>query len=577
MRFLVLIICLQVSLHMLWAAPTAIEQRHDQQLGPEFFQSLVERAGQLRAMFLDVKGEKSQIVLYGRFRPDLAAFDLRLKLPATGEKYLTKKVRLLPKMRFWARRRDGSILYKRGLMFRGHVGSVRVEYVSHYEEEEQPYLCDAGHLRLMIWSYEDLLRKKGVWQSILASILQPTFVRVAKVVPFDKYYFNRPSYFGHVQEYLGQGPLLDDFIALPITHKVTLNKAVRDWSKKGVADRKLCLRLLQPFAPLLSQDERVKLELVPDFVRLRPIHLSQSDLACGQNVYVFFTAGTGINYFDDPWQSERKNIPSPRFIFDQSLAFYDEVQLYPSYAIATDGGHNSRFAEINELQGEKALDEARLNGRPAFMDLARRAEYWHELEEQLGNYGLLNDSPVLELEGGFQFWQQSFRGNVVNNELRLTGAAYPLYESSALIVPKGQRQAYLSGYASLVSTGAALPYIGGVHYRDYFIEAVADTDQAMRCAVFEEMVRRCRPTLWQLLRRARKKDDGFVFYYRVAKMGDKLFARLKRKFYSSRAIARDKQRRHHWQRWMKQRRCGKDEVPAKQRFLKAYKEWRVSE
>ena len=130
------------------------------------------------------------------------------------------------------------------------------------------------------------------------------------------------DYFGRVERLLGTsrsafGP--QPF--LPATHKISLHKKILNHEEKKNRDHRLCLRLLRPGYPLLSQDERVKQGMVPSSFNLDLKRLAGSDIVAGQNINVFLTLGPGVNYFDDPCLASRRNIPSPRFVYHPSIYF----------------------------------------------------------------------------------------------------------------------------------------------------------------------------------------------------------------------------------------------------------------
>ena len=505
-----------------------------QRIDCSFFSSCVHNPDQERAIFLRSSADSQPLIMYVSWLEKRETMRFRTSLGSVTETLLSSVIKTLSGTLYHARKGDGAPFYIRGRALKGSVSIghgcalAEVMYVPRFSgtRSNDAFICDLGYLQVDVAGDAVFTspRADELFETLLAALFKSGTVTVMEGIELNRYYFNRQNYRGQVTRLEGElETILGARAMFPATHKVTFYKRVRDWTTRKAKDRVLCLQLLRHDYPLLSQDERVKQGMVPAAFNLNPATLHNSDMAAGQNIHVFLTLGPGINYFDDPWREERRNVPGPRFVYSRAVYFFRRLQVYPSYSIAPLKSGVYRFDAINQYQvsDDDLPHPAEAAREPVYMDMSRRMAVLQSLTKSLLDYGLLNDTA--ELNPGFTFRGKRFRGNVVNNEVRLFNASYPVFETMALIVPAAMKAEYMAGYEEMMRLHGAPRFINGIHYEDYFIEAPLSTDAGMRMAYLELLLRESDRLMFRLLRRSRgSKRSVRPGYFVLAKICERL-------------------------------------------------------
>ena len=513
-----------------------------QRIDCSFFSSCVHYPDQERAIFLRTSVDSQPLIMYASWLEKSETMRFRTSLGTVTETLLASVIKTLSGTLYHARKEDGSPFYIRGRALKGsvsidHSGALaQVMYVPRFSgtRSNNAFICDLGYLQVDVAGDAVFTspRADELFKTLLSVLFKSGTVTVMEGVELNRYYFNRLNYRGQVTRLEGElDTVLGGRAILPATHKVTFYKRVHDWTTRKAKDSVLCLQLLRSDYPLLSQDERVKQGMVPAAFNLNPATLHNSDMAAGQNIHVFLTLGPGINYFDDPWREERRNVPGPRFVYSRAVYYFRRFQVYPSYSIAPlkSGVYRFNLYQVSDDDLPHPVDATR---EPVYMDMSRRMAVLQSLTQSMLDYGLLNDTA--ELNPGFTFRGKLFRGNVVNNEVRLFNASYPVFETMALIVPAAMKAEYMAGYEEMMQLHGAPRFINGIHYEDYFIEAPLSTDAGMRMAYLELLLKECDRLMFRLLRRSRgSKRSVRPGYFVLAKICERLIRSEGKVFFTS--------------------------------------------
>lgn len=543
------------------------DRLYPQTLDEQFFHELQRETGQERALFLDISGREA--VFYIRhddkgwlLRGSLEPFESSLveRFFARGEELIYAPVKS-----------DGSPLYQRGrasrVNFRLSNGrQVSIIHVPHFvnDEANDCFVCDAGYVEARLGS---IIPAEAELKELLAAISQGA-ISIRSQVALNRYYMHRDNYLGPVERFAGEKH--DNLLAGPI-HKVTLYKNLRDNELKKKNDRMLVFDLLIEQRFLFSQDLRLKMGLVPASVVLKPENIENSDIGSGQNHMVFLSLGPGINYFDDPWMAERLNVPCPRMIFHRDTCRYEKLQVFPTYSIAPEASGIGRLLAINRFQnsGGKLL-----NGlvTAVWADYSRKQSFFENVEQALCRYGLINDSA--DLEPGLHFEEEFFRGNIVNNEIRLFEALAVRDLLTALIIPPDTKKQYLHHYRKTLTD--AIPHWDfncGIHFEDLFIEAPVASDKGFRAAWIKMLLRETHPVLFRLLKEAKIQGREKAFLKIASYVSDSA-ARFGREFFLTDSLRRfrelDKQRNELWLDYLEAFRERRPEAGA---ILDSYREF----
>ncbi|EKD81662.1 MAG: hypothetical protein ACD_39C01701G0001 [uncultured bacterium] len=278
---------------------------------------------------------------------------------------------------------------------------------------------------------------------------------------------------------------------------------------KSEKDRQLTINLIAHEKFLYSQDMRLKLGMVPGFVTINWQYIDNTDIGSGQNHLVFLSSGPGINYFDDPWQQARKNIPCPRLFFHRDLANLARIQLYPTYSIAPQAKGTGRLAAINSFQTE-IFNDSDLSKTVIWSSTEFKTRILTTIENLLCQYGLTNDST--DLTPGFEFAGQYHNGNPANNEIRLSQFTAVRDYLTAVIVPANTSRIYQQAYENeLASTSRHWQYNCGIHYNDLFCEAVESTDKGFRSSWLMLQLKESHPTIYRILTNASQSSKTKAF------------------------------------------------------------------
>lgn len=476
-----------------------------QRLDPAFFEQLIARKGQERAVFLAADNRES--IFYMRYAAD--GFIMRGQLEASEDRLFEAAFEKAENVIFSPLKADGNPLYRRGTARRLNLrlSGGRAASAIHVPRiidgvPNECFVCDVGYVEIALGSTPPSESELNE----LFGRLTAGAMKLCPQVALNRYYMYRDNYLGPVEKFAAAE--YRDLLAGP-THKVTFYKFLRDNQLKAHKDKKLTIGLLAEHRFLLSQDLRLKLGMVPATVVLKPENLYNSDLGSGQNHMVFLTIGPGINYFDDTWQQSRENIPCPRMIFHRDACRLEKMQVFPTYSIEPEEKGIGRLRFINGFQNGPAVRNASFT-EAVWPDENRKRQFLGKIEEALCGYGLLNDSP--DLEPGFVFEDRLFKGNVVNNELRLHHALAVRDLMTAVIIPPGMKNSYDLHYRiAMHGTVSHWDFNCGIHYRDLFVEATEPSDKAFRAAWLMLVLRETHPTAYRLLKTARSGGQKMAF------------------------------------------------------------------
>lgn len=475
-----------------------------QRLDQAFYEQLSANRGQERAVFLTA-GQR-EIIFYMRYAE--SGFVLRGQLESSEERLLTSAFEEAENVIFLPLKADGTPLYRRGTARRLSLKLsgdrvAAVVYVPRFINgvANDCFVCDAGYIEISPGSTPPSESEL----SELFGRLTAGAMTLSRQVALNRYYMYRDNYLGPVERFAtAEYP---DLLAGP-AHKVTFYKSLRDNRLKAHKDKKLTIGLLAEHRFLLSQDLRLKLGMVPSTVVLKPENLENSDLGSGQNHMVFLTLGPGINYFDDPWQQPRENVPCPRMIFHRDACRFEKMQVFPTYSIEPGVKGVGRLQFINGFQNGRACNASFTEA--VWPDENRKSHFLEKIEDALCRYGLLNDSP--DLEPGFVFEDRCFKGNIVNNELRLHHALAVRDLMTAVIIPPGMKNSYDLHYRiAMLGTAPHWDFNCGIHFQDLFIEAVEPSDKAFRAAWLMLVLRETHPAVYRLLKNARAEGRKMAF------------------------------------------------------------------
>jgi hypothetical protein len=137
------------------------------------------------------------------------------------------------------------------------------------------------------------------------------------------------------------------------------------------------------------------------------------------------------------------------------------------------------------------------------MDMKSRDLYLGRLEETLIEYGLLNDSPETEI--GFSFSGQEFRGNPVNNEVRIPEALSLFDLVQLIVIPKGSYSLYEDSFHKALNG-----YLCGIPIRQVFQEAPFNTDKGFRIAFLLHLLKKSRPGLARFSKVMNFNEDSLI-------------------------------------------------------------------
>jgi hypothetical protein len=538
------------------------EKLYVQNLNAEFFRGIMKSGFQPAAFFMHVPFSAKPLIFHC-FRKSLRNgdnvsaiaskrdffFELRTRLCPEEAKFMDMEIMAGILESFRGFRRDGSVFYKRGFQkrFTWNIPScgctVEVSFVpfSIGREVNDAFACDLGELKIIIPSIH-LLESHCNFSQLFHGVFSSDCI-VPTSISADGYFLDRSSYSGYAR-----GLIINDLDRilnsgfLLANHKMTLNKHIDNSTQKYCLDMEQCLSFFESGNAVLSQDERLKRAMVPEWVELRPERIPQTDIGTGQNVFVFLSMGSGINYFDDPWKKERQNLPAPRFVYSPLICWMAGNQFYPSYSIDCGGKGAERLNAINSFQTGNTAECS----LPVEMDAGAREAYLKEMERRLLEYGLLNDSPVLEK--GFLFQGKLFTGNIVNNEVRVREFSNIPFETMHLIIPpcidksdaetspensmsyfREYEKRFIQRRKTKFSSISRIPNIsndlnnlaetegipifadtlirrfpGGTPWREYFFQSGQADDKSMRAAYLEIILMRTHAMLARLLRLSRR-------------------------------------------------------------------------
>ena len=489
-----------------------LTRNFEQRINNSFLQDLLDNPNEYRATFYKNQFYSELIILYLSYSPKGKCFILRGNIPAAIEQDLNSAIFSGKLDDFIGFKKNNKPLYKKGKAYIGQAklkGKKRFKFVfAPHKINKIPnnsFISDLGYLEARIPS--DTINNATELKNVLKCIFQKK-TQLVKQVQYNSYYCFRDNYFGRVHKLdadsLSQARATS--FLLP-SHKLTFNKRIKDWAKKKQKDIQICLKIMFEDRYLLSQDERVKRKWVPGFVKLNQKRIANTDIGSGQNHLVFLSIGPGINYFDDPWKTPRKNIPCPRIIFTPEILSFNDYQIYPSYSIDSKKTGDNRCFEINKFQNITPWKTRKTN----WISKSAKKPLISSIEAKLLKYGLTNDSA--DLEPGFKLAAKQFNGNIVNNEIRFNQTVSIKDLTYRIIIPPGSKQDYLQYAASYINNHSTLhkDYICGQKLTDLFIEAPSSDDKGFRIAYLMILLQQTHPQLYRLFRISMPNKGGLNF------------------------------------------------------------------
>lgn len=513
-----------------------LDAKFKQSLDKKFWSELKSNPEKERAVFLEYGSTDFPLITYLRRHDKSGFFILRGNLPQDCEKFFARTLASARKQKFAPLKSNGEPLYRYGTVFKGTAPgnpAMQWQYVPHrvQGQENQCFVSDLGYFELRF--------KPG--QNIPAQALIEFLhffssgrLSLSKEVRLNRYYLFKEDFWGPV-DYFAAASLQQamEISAFMPTHKLTMNKHVNKWQKKHKLDLKLVFELLAEEDYLLSQDNRLKLGMVSGKVRLNLSRIAHTDIGSGQNQLVFLSIGPGINYFDDPWLQPRRNLPCPRLIFNQAALALSQLQVYPTYSIAPPGKGEKRLQAINRFQTILSdPDFSEVPGRlPAWLGFNLRKTMFEIIEDAVCEYGLTNDSP--DLTPGFKILEQSFNGNLINNEIRIY-QGIPLHSFlCAVIVPPGSESSYQNRYAQeFLNRSEHWQFVAGTYFKDLFVSAPTPDDKGFRAAWLGWHMQFSHPTLARILELARtmQKSSSEI---KISESLGRIIAREKTAFFKT--------------------------------------------
>lgn len=355
----------------------------------------------------------------------------------------------------------GNTIYRKSREFFGESHRVRFYYTPHENSslDEEAFLNDRGRS----------------WVSFRVSSMKAAVSIMTELsLKYDLY----PDMTDLCQE---QIPLPNLKIPLPETvlfgsHKMTRNRNCADVEEKLALDIADVVQFVKHLR-LLSARRRLEEGKVLETTKVRMNEIDDSDIGSGQNHLVYMSLGSGINYYDVPWQSKNKGLPSPRLIFRNVFSNALFTEYYPRNSWDTLSKGYSRYAEILSFQGDRFSETV--------MSPSRRSKFLHDLSLALCEQGIANAEVAEKAE--FRFWNLTGAGNFINNEIRVPEEADLDNLIVGIAVPKGTGNAYKSA----LSRAGFSPEI--------VFEAPLEGDRGMRLAYMQCLADRKFPCAGRLL------------------------------------------------------------------------------
>ena len=484
------------------AAALNLDRLFPQPLEDDFFSDLKSHTGNERAVFVELAGVEKTFYL----RHTGEHFLFHSSLSEAEEKLLQPQIFAGKKTLFSPLKQNGEPLYEKGAAC---ISDWQSDEESQWqflyvpfnvaEKNNDAFVSDLGYLQITIDAA--YLRSKREFEAILKSLFGRN-AKICRQVRLNRYYLYRDNYYGPVEFIQDR---TSENIIFPPVHKATLNKSISDWHDKTEKDRDLVINLIARERYLYSQDMRLKMGMVPGFVKISWEHIDNTDIGSGQNHLIFLSSGAGINYFDDQWKQARQNVPCPRMYFHPELANLERIQLYPTYSIEPKEKGTGRLLAINLFQNS-ARHPADMTTEVIWSTTDFKARILPAIEDSLCQYGLTNDSP--DLESGFVFKRCFFNGNPVNNEIRVYESVAVRDYLTSVIVPVGSAETYCRSYMNeLANTCQHWEYNCGIHFSRLFIEAAASNDKGFRITWLMQQLKKSHPALFRLLVRAQFQNS----------------------------------------------------------------------
>jgi hypothetical protein len=479
-----------------------IDRLQQQKLDKFFVAELRNNPEKERAIFFEVEGSNELVILYASSKPEQGKFVMRGNLLESLDKFITDRFSKAKIKLFSPLKKDSTPLYEYGRSLVFEINHATCFYVPYRFNncDNECFVSDLGYFKVQ-FSTSD--KNFAAMVEKIIDEFSSGRMKLAKKVALNRYYLFQDNYFGPVHHFYPVSLKAAQNIATfcPV-HKLTMNKHISEKKIKSEADKQLLFKLMTEDKFLLSQDQRLKRNMVPSFVRLNWSRIKETDIGSGQNHMVFLSIGPGINYFDDPWKQPRKNIPCPRIIFDKAVFGLEEIQIFPTFSIEPECIGEKRLQAINEFQYLDQKTDLKLNRLAKWLPDKNRKRIIDKVENALCEYGLVNDSA--RLRPGFYLFNKWFNGNIVNNEVRVKDGLSVYSLINGVIVPPGTRHEYLNAYiCHFKNQSLHWQYIDGKRFTELFVEAPTADDKGFRTAWLRWHLQFYHPSLVRILDFAR--------------------------------------------------------------------------
>jgi hypothetical protein len=507
---------------------------------------LLDHPGRERPIFIGPAATGKVRVIAGlRYDKQSNRFILRGNLPEDLEASLKLEQRNLKSGLFSPAKKNGEPLYRYGTTLSPQSADMpqpdfaKWFYVPHHVngEPNKCFVCDLGYFE---FSFAAAPAQIASRLNFLIAEFSQNRLKICKKVPLNRYFLFKDNFWGPV-DYFAADSIAEamELATINPSHKLTLNKHLKDWRSKSAEDIRLVFELLDREEYLLSQDYRLKLGLVPDFVRINFSRIDNTDIGSGQNQMVFLSIGPGINYFDDPWQQPRRNLPCPRIIFNVPLLAQMQIQLFPTYSVEPKGSGESRLQAINAFQKLFPPSISSGDRLPVWAGQKSRKTSIAAIENALCSYGLLNDSA--ELSPGFFLEGKNYNGNIVNNEVRMANGLSLRSFLAAIIVPPQTLTEYQHNFIRhFYNRTPHWQFIAGTHFKDLFIAATTADDLGFRLAFLFRQLQFSHPLLARIIKKSRAENRPQA-EKKIAAAIDRLIQRYQTQFFAT-PIARHRRR-----------------------------------
>lgn len=267
-----------------------------------------------------------------------------------------------------------------------------------------------------------------------------------------------------------------------VSHKLTGNRRIKEAEAKLLKDMKSIVDLLK-YSRLSSYRRRISEGRVSEYSQLRMNEVEDSDIGSGQHHLVYISLGSGISYYDSPWNTAEVAMFAPRLLLRNVFADMALAEFYPRNSWDTAVKGYDRYYMIRCFQGYREFGYA--------MPLKKRESYFRHLANRLNENGLFDFKDCDD--SSFAFMNISGNGALVNNEIRIADSLRLGELVEAILIPFGSKKLYQKDFEK-----------EGLN-PDLLVEAWENSDEGMRLAYMSCQLRRFYKNSANLEREAKSK------------------------------------------------------------------------